>query len=198
MRRFKDCFVLMFLLLGGVPIARGADLDVPLEKVGIQEPAGMMRRYLLRQVEEASRRWKAEFEKLKTPSPADTSEEMNQPHWDAEHGKLKVPANVVAYQKRLRNDVLKAIGGLPKRTPLEPQIVGTILRPGYRVEKVIFQSQPKHYVTALLYLPDGQQFQPPYPGILITCGHSLEGKGSGQHQAMGAPVGTERHGGLGL
>ena len=146
----------------------------------------MMRRYLLRQVEEASRRWKAEFEKLKTPSPADTSEEMNQPHWDAEHGKLKVPANVVAYQKRLRNDVLKAIGGLPKRTPLEPQIVGTILRPGYRVEKVIFQSQPKHYVTALLYLPDGQQFQPPYPGILITCGHSLEGKGSGQHQAMGA------------
>ena len=186
MRRSIVCFLPMLLLLAGVPAGRGDDLDVPLEKVGLQEPAGMMRRYLLQQVEQACRRWKADFEMLKTPSSADTNEEMNQPRWDAEHGKLKTPANVAAYQKRLRDDVLQAIGGLPERTPLEPQIVGTVLGPGYRVEKVIFQSQPKHYVTSLLYLPDEQRFKPPYPGVLVACGHAFEGKGGGAHQAMGA------------
>ena len=86
--------------------------------------------------------------------------------------------------------MLRAIGGLPERTPLEPQVVGAILRPGYRVEKVVFQSQPKHYVTALLYLPDGRRFKPPYPGVLVACGHIQTGKGSGCHQAMGAILAT--------
>ncbi len=179
-------YCLLAVLVAGLHGVGAEDLDVPLQKVGVREPAGMMRAYLLRQVAQATQRWKAEFEKLKPPSPADTDEEMNQPRWHPEPGTPKVPENVAAYQKRLRDEVLKAIGGLPERTPLRPQVVGTILRPDYRVDKVIFQSQPNHYVTALLYVPDGGQFKPPYPGILIACGHAFEGKGGGAHQAMGA------------
>ena len=33
-----------------------------------------------------------------------------------------------------------------------PQIVGTTQRDGYRVEKIIFESQTKHFVTGALYL----------------------------------------------
>ena len=177
---------LLAVILVGLPASGAEDLAVPLTTVGVPHPAGMMRGYLLRQVEQASQRWRAEFEGLKIPSSADTDEEMNQPRWDPAHGKLALPENVAAYQKRLRSEVLRAIGGLPERTPLEPRIVGATARPGYRVEKVVFQSQPKHYVTALLYLPDGPAFKPPYPGVLIACGHAFEGKGGGAHQTMGA------------
>jgi hypothetical protein len=179
-------FLTAALLVATSPAALAEELDVPLATVGVQDPAGLMRVYLLRQVEQACQRWKAEYEALKTPTSADTDAEMNQPRWDAERGKLNVPENIAAYQRRLRNYVLQAIGNLPKRTPLKAQVVGVIPRSGYRVEKVIFQSQPDHYVTALLYLPEAPPFRPPFPGVLIACGHAFEGKGGGAHQAMGA------------
>ena len=164
----------------------GDELEVPLATIGMQDPASMMQVYLLRQVEQASQRWKTEFEALKTPVSADTDQEMNLPRWDPERARLAVPEKISAWQRRLRNYVLEAMGGLPERTPLEAQIVGVIPRPGYRVEKIIFQSQPKHYVTALLYLPDTSTFKAPYPGVVIACGHAFEGKGGEAHQAMGA------------
>ena len=54
------------------------------------------------------------------------------------------------------------------------------------MEKIIFQSQPKHYVTALLFLPDPRRFPPPYPGVIVPCGHYKEAKGAPEYQAMGA------------
>ena len=86
----------------------------------------------------------------------------------------------------LRQKCLEAIGGLPERTPLEPQMTGTVSRPGYRVEKIIFQSQPKHYVTALLVPARRKRFQPPYPGVIVPCGHASEAKGHAEYQSMGA------------
>ena len=90
------------------------------------------------------------------------------------------------YQSRLREKFLDAIGGLPERTPLKPQVTGAIRRDGYRVEKVIFQSRPKHFVTALLFVPDGDRFEPPYPGVLVPCGHARSAKGSDAYQTVGA------------
>ena len=91
------------------------------------------------------------------------------------------------HQKRMREEFLKAIGGLPERTPLNPQVVGCISRRGYRVEKIIFESQPKHYVTALMFLPDPQRFKPPYPGVLVPCGHvTVLSKAHPEYQSMGA------------
>ncbi len=113
----------------------------------------MMCAYLLRQVDQASRRWKADFDALWTPSFADTDEGMNNPRWNQERGKVENARE----HRRLSNAIAKRrVAGdrrTAQRTPLEPQVVGAILRPGYRVEKVIFQSQPKHYVTARPYLP---------------------------------------------
>ena len=122
------------------------------------QPRNMMNRYLMRQVDRAEKRWKDAYEKRTTPE------------------------QIAEYQKRLKAKFTEAVGGFPQRTPLEPQVVKKLQRDGYRVEKVIFQSQPRHYVTAALFLPDLDRHKPPYPGILVPCGHSANGKGMDVYQ----------------
>ncbi len=61
-----------------------------------------------------------------------------------------------------------------------------VYRNGYKAEKVIFESQPKHYVTGLLFLPDAKEHKPPYPGVLVPCGHSRNGKEHESYQTMAA------------
>ncbi|MDD2599672.1 MAG: alpha/beta hydrolase family protein [Kiritimatiellae bacterium] len=82
------------------------------------------------------------------------------------------------HQRSLRQSWITSFGGFPARTPLRSRVTGVVQRDGYRVEKLLFESQPGLFVTALLFLPDAREScKPPYPGILICCGHSNEGKG---------------------
>jgi cephalosporin-C deacetylase-like acetyl esterase len=74
----------------------------------------------------------------------------------------------------VRARVLSALGGLPERTPLNARVVGVLEREDYRIEKVIFESQPRFYMTANLYLP--KKGQPPYPAILFPEGHEAGAK----------------------
>ncbi len=52
--------------------------------------------------------------------------------------------------------------------------MGRVERASYRIDKVIFESQPQVHVTAHLYVPSGGK--PPYPGVLAPLGHFREGK----------------------
>ena len=106
--------------------------------------------------------------------------------WKAQYEQIKTPEQIAEYQKRLRSKFLEAIGPLPQRTPLNPRLTGVVYRNGYKVEKVIFESQPKHYVTGLLFLPDAKEHKPPYPGVLVPCGHSRNGKEHESYQTMAA------------
>ena len=63
---------------------------------------------------------------------------------------------------------------MPARTPLNARTVGVLERDNYRIEKVIFESQPRFFVTGNLYLP--KQGRGPYPGVLFPLGHELGGK----------------------
>ena len=97
-------------------------------------------------------------------------------HFDARRqaiAALKTPEDIGRRQRALRAFFRESLGDLPARTPLYPRVVGTLDRDGYRVEKVIFESRPNHHVTANLYAPDGQG---PFPGVLLPCGHSDNGK----------------------
>ncbi len=126
-------------------------------------PAGeMMARYLRQQAGQQFEQWRQRYEELKTP------------------------VQITAYQKNLQEKFLEAIGGLPARMPLNPRVTGVIERDGYRVEKVIFESQPKHHVTALLFLPTGESHKPPFPGVIVPCGHAPEAKAHDEYQTMGA------------
>lgn len=93
----------------------------------------------------------------------------------AEYDKLKTADDVAAYQAKQRSKLLQAIGPLWERTPLNPQVVGEFHGDGYRAEKIIFESQPKHYVTAVIFLP---RTQGPHPAVLVPAGHSRDGKAS--------------------
>ena len=87
---------------------------------------------------------------------------------------ISTPAQVAERRAYLRERMLAALGGLPDRTPLNPRVVGSFNRDGYRVEKVIFESQPHFYVTGDLYIPTTGQ--PPYPAVLLPLGHERGGK----------------------
>jgi cephalosporin-C deacetylase-like acetyl esterase/pimeloyl-ACP methyl ester carboxylesterase len=143
------------VVLAVAGVARAEDLRVLPEKIDGVAPKAMMHEYLVGKAREALDRRQVQYEKIKTPEQAK------------------------GYQERLRQFFVAQLGGFPERTPLEPRVVGTVRRDGYRVEKIIFQSQPRHYVTAALYLPDAK---PPYPGVLVPCGHSDNGKAMDTYQ----------------
>ncbi len=56
------------------------------------------------------------------------------------------------------------------RSPLRVQVVETLQRPGYRIEKLRYESLPQLYVPANLYIPT--ESATPAPAILYVCGHS--------------------------
>jgi cephalosporin-C deacetylase-like acetyl esterase len=62
------------------------------------------------------------------------------------------------------------------------QVVGRLPRPGYAIEKIIFESQPHHHVTGNLYLPDGPG---PFPAVLVSSGHSRTAKAADYNQRFG-------------
>jgi dienelactone hydrolase len=122
----------------------------------------MMKRYLLKETLDACGLWRKRYEQLKTPE------------------------QIAKYQKRQKTFFAKQLGAWPKRTPLNPRVVGKVQRPGFTVEKIVFESQPKHYVTAAMFLPDPKKHKPPYPGVLVPCGHSALGKGCDPYQRAAA------------
>jgi dienelactone hydrolase len=72
------------------------------------------------------------------------------------------------YRQQLRE--MLGLEPLPERTPLRPVVTGTLDHAEFTVEKLHFQSRPRLYVTANLYLPKGLTGRA--PAILYVCGHS--------------------------
>lgn len=88
---------------------------------------------------------------------------------------IKSEGDLRALQRQLRDQLLKMIGGLPtEKTPLNPQMTGRIEMQGFRIEKLIFESLPGVYVTALVYVPEDRNHQ--HPAVLVPSGHSANGK----------------------
>ena len=78
-----------------------------------------------------------------------------------------------AYRKAMFAKMMAALGEWPERTPLNAKTAATLKRDGYRIEKVIFESMPNLFVTANLFIPDGDGKR---PAIVMSCGHADEGK----------------------
>jgi len=92
----------------------------------------------------------------------------------AEVARLSSLDDVARRRAQIRERILRSLGGLPQRTPLNARTVATLDRDGYRVEKVVFESQPRFYVVANLYLP--KTGKPPYPAVLFPLGHEQGAK----------------------
>ena len=64
---------------------------------------------------------------------------------------IRTEPDLLLQQRELRRKVLMMMGGLPTvRTPLQARITGSILMNGFHIDKVIFESLPGVYVTALV------------------------------------------------
>jgi len=94
------------------------------------------------------------------------------------------PEALEARQQQLRADFARLVGEFPQRTPLNARSVGSLVsvNPLYRIERVVYESRPKHHVTANLYLP--ADTSKPVPGVLVPCGHSANGKASEAYQSV--------------
>jgi dienelactone hydrolase len=101
--------------------------------------------------------------------------------WRAGYDAIETPAQLAEHQKRMRRFFLEKVGRFPRRTSLNARIVGRLKRRDFGIEKVIFESQPQHYVTANLYLPATPG---PHPAVLVCCGHNDEGKAAVPHQRL--------------
>ncbi len=88
---------------------------------------------------------------------------------------VKNETDLLELRAELRNSVLQMIGGLPTGKPdLHATITGVVSGAGFRVEKLIFQSLPGFYVTALVYVPENNEKV--HPAVLVPAGHSPDGK----------------------
>ena len=78
---------------------------------------------------------------------------------------------------------------MPKRTPLKATITGKVKHEDFEVWKLHYQSIPRLYVTANLYVPKG--LKKPAPAILYVCGHGRVKKGG---VSYGNKVHYQHHG----
>jgi len=81
-------------------------------------------------------------------------------------------------REQRRQEMLDMLGldPLPERTPLNVQITGKIDQPEYTIEKIAFESLPKVYVTANLYIPKNREGK--LPAVIYVCGHAYSPYGS--------------------
>lgn len=82
---------------------------------------------------------------------------------------------VLRRKEGMKRAFLEAVGGIPPTgAPLNDVTMGVVQGDGYRVENVVFQSRPGHYVTSNVYVPDGRNEAG--PAVLFVCGHEFEAK----------------------
>ncbi len=87
-------------------------------------------------------------------------------------------------QESIRRKLNEVVVSFPVKTPLNAKIVRTITKDNYRVEHIIFESQPGFYVTSSLFIPAGLKKKSKAPAIIYCSGHSNDGYRSTAYQQV--------------
>lgn len=116
--------------------------------------------------------------------PAYLTEEMNQARSRrlADLAGINSVAKVQDRAAMIRSKLWELIGGPLEKRPLNPRVTGIMDRGQCRIENIVFESLPKIYVTANLYIPTS--VKPPYPAILAPLGHAKNGKAYRNYQYL--------------
>lgn len=100
---------------------------------------------------------------------------------EAKIAAIHTRAEAEARKQYVRSKILEVIGGLPDYSgPLNARVTGRIDAGQYTIEKIVFESLPRYWVTANAYVPKNAG---PHPGILIPLGHWEQGKPAAQRMA---------------
>jgi len=70
-----------------------------------------------------------------------------------------------------RGRLTELLGRLPEPVPLDVETTEVDQRVGYRVERLVFDSEAAMSVPALLFVPDGAEADAPRPAVLAVHGH---------------------------
>ncbi len=92
---------------------------------------------------------------------------------------LKTRQDFLDRQKQVREKLVRILGPLPEKTPLNARVTGVIKRDDFRVEKVIYESLPNYYVTAALFIPKKARKA---PAVIYASGHTSDGFRSDTYQ----------------
>ena len=92
------------------------------------------------------------------------------------------------YAEKMRKLFIESLGGIPydKNLPLNAKTVGVIEENDLIIEKVIFESRPKIYVTANLYIP--KKRKDTCGAVLFQIGHAANGKACEQYQRVARAI----------
>ncbi len=94
---------------------------------------------------------------------------------DAARDAIRTRAQLEKRKRHIRKFFIDCLGGLPATGgELRARTVGVIEADGFKIEKVIFESRPRHFVTTNLYLPNG--LTKPRAALLLLCGHAEQAK----------------------
>ena len=102
-------------------------------------------------------------------------------NWDGQRAQIRTPEQLETRNRFIRQKCIGMIHGLPERNSLNPVIVKLFERDGYKVENLMYESQPDFWVTANLYIPT--RGSGPYPGVISPCGHYPTARGYDDYQS---------------
>jgi len=78
-------------------------------------------------------------------------------------------------QEFIRRRLNEALGKFPEKTPLNARVVRTVDKGTFKIEHIIFESQPGFFVTSSLFVPSGLKKGSRNPAVIYCSGHSADG-----------------------
>jgi len=78
-------------------------------------------------------------------------------------------------QEWVRETLLDIVGPFPEKTPLNAKITRTVVKDGFKVEHIVYESQPGFFVTSSLFIPEGLMKNIKAPVVIYCSGHSEDG-----------------------
>jgi hypothetical protein len=80
-------------------------------------------------------------------------------------------------EKMVRETLFNIVGPFPVKTPLNAKIIRIIDKDSFRVEHIVYESQPGFFVTSSLFIPGGlkKNKNKKAPAVIYCSGHAIDG-----------------------
>jgi hypothetical protein len=85
-------------------------------------------------------------------------------------------------QKLVRETLLDIVGPFPEKTPLNAKITRIVDKDNFRIEHIVYESQPGFFVTSSMFIPGGLKKNSKSPAVIYCSGHSIDGYRSAVYQ----------------
>ncbi len=102
---------------------------------------------------------------------------------DKEKAEIKTVEEFNARREKIRAKFKEILGVLPYRdAPLNVKVCNEkLLDDGITLQNIVYESLPKLYVSATLWLPENYNSGTKFPGVLMAMGHSSNGRACAEY-----------------